>query len=307
MVSFPFSYLIIAGPTASGKSAVAIDLAQRFNGEIVNGDSLQVYQDLKILTARPKENEGGVTHHLYGILGFREKATAAWWVKIAAARITDILSRGKLPIVTGGTGLYLNALTKGIAPIPEISAKTQERVQKLLRQSPQLFYDHVVSYDPLSERLHPNDVQRLSRALAVFFQTGQSIFTWHENTTPSLILPHVWCVLEPNRETLYTCINQRFSAMIKQGALEEVEHFQTLKVPPCHMLQKAIGVQELGQYVQGLCSLEKAIDKAQQATRQYAKRQMTWFRNSVQKKIVLYEPNTDTICQQLSVCEDVLC
>jgi tRNA dimethylallyltransferase len=184
--------------------------------------------------------------------------------------------------------------------------ETRAKVFSLQENLKKSFYDYVVAQDPFAARLHPHDTQRLSRALEVFLQTGRSIFVWQNNTNPPLTLPHVWCVLEPERDNLYAQINQRFHAMIQQGALEEVDRL-IKHLPSTHMLSRAIGVQELGAYLNKKCSLPEAVEKAQQATRQYAKRQMTWFRNRVQKKIVLCDPNRDTLLQRLLLCGDVLC
>lgn len=301
-------YIIVAGPTASGKSALALDLAHRLNGEVINADSLQVYSHLKILTARPDNQEEGIPHHLYGFLSDDEKCTAALWVQKAVDCILEIKNKGKLPILTGGTGLYLWALTRGIAPIPEVSEATQKMVDAALEKYGRSFYDYVVSQDPhIAQHFHANDYQRLGRALGVFLETNKSIAHWQQETKPLLDLQHLWCVLEPDRPQLYERINQRFNKMIKAGAIDEVKHLQSLHLSPDHTIYKAIGVQELEKYLQGTCSLENAVEEAQQATRQYAKRQMTWFRNQVKKKVVLSEPDSDTICEVLLADEDAKC
>lgn len=274
------SIYIIGGPTASGKSDYALELAKSHNGEIVNGDSMQLYEHLHILTARPS-NLQDIPHHLYGVLKGNEISSLGWWYETASRVIEDILSRGKTPIVVGGTGLYLRALTQGISPMPRIPVAIRQEVRQLAKTlCEEDFFTLVRKEDPKIEGiLHQNDTQRLTRALEVMRATRKSIQECQGQAQKILNLNCEYFVLLPSREILYQRINDRFIKMIENGALREVEYLLQQNIDPQSPILKAVGVPELAAYLQGQIPLEVAILQGQQATRRYAKRQMTWFAN----------------------------
>ena len=302
----PFSvdFLILAGPTASGKSGLAIELAEKLNGEIINADSMQVYKNLSILTARPLESE--IPHHLYGVLEAYESSSAAWWVNETCSLIKNCISRSKFPIVVGGTGLYLQALTQGLSPVPQIEPDIRQKVRDLNHELKEKFGEYVYGIDPLLRNyIRPSDPQRLCRALEVFLQTGHSITFWHGKLSPLHSYTYKYIVIETDRNQLYEQINIRFQLMIENGALEEVQNLRKLNILPNSPVLKAIGVPELSAYLDGDLTLEEAMQKAQTNSRHYAKRQMTWFRRQVSKKIVICSPDLDTLLRKMSETEDL--
>ncbi|MBY0462199.1 MAG: tRNA (adenosine(37)-N6)-dimethylallyltransferase MiaA [Alphaproteobacteria bacterium] len=296
-------FLILAGPTASGKSGLAIELAERCNGEIINADSMQVYKDLSILTARPTESL--IPHHLYGVLDAHQNSSAAWWIREVGLLIKNCIQRSKFPIVVGGTGLYLRTLTHGLSPVPEIEPGIRDEVRNLCQKLGGRFAAYVFEIDPLlQDRIRPSDSQRLSRALEVFRQTGCSITFWHGKSIPSHSYKYQYVIIEPDRAQLYEQINKRFQLMIECGAIEEVQNLRKLDLPADRPIMKAIGVPELSAYLENQLSLDEATQKAKQNSRNYAKRQMTWFRGQVSKKIVICSPYIDTLLKKLDEEKD---
>jgi len=285
---------IIGGPTASGKSDYALHLAKQVDGEIVNGDSMQLYSHLHSLTARPTDLQG-IPHHLYGVLKGNQISSLGWWYEEASRVIEDILSRGKTPIVVGGTGLYLRALTQGISPMPHIPQAIRQEVRHLSeRLSEEDFFMIVIKEDPKIEGiLHQNDTQRLTRALEVMRATHKSIQQCQGQTQKILNLNCEYFVLLPSREILYQRINNRFVEMIEKGALREVEYLLQQNIDPQSPILKAVGVPELAAYLQGEITLEVAILQGQQATRRYAKRQITWFTNQVPEARLMQWPTRE--------------
>jgi tRNA dimethylallyltransferase len=273
---------IIGGPTASGKSDYALDLANRIDGEIVNGDSMQVYSHLHVLTARPTETQD-VPHHLYGVLTGNQIGSLGWWYDEACKVIQEIQARGKIPIVVGGTGLYLRALTQGLSPMPSIRDDIRQEARHLAHTlSEEDFYKLVIKEDPnILGMLHQNDTQRLTRALEVIRTTNQSITELQGQSQKLLDLSYEYIVLLPPREELYERINKRFIHMIEHGAIKEVENLRASNIDPESPILKAVGVPELISYLEGSLSLEEAINLGQQSTRRYAKRQITWFTHQV--------------------------
>jgi tRNA dimethylallyltransferase len=269
---------IITGPTASGKTAMAIDLALKTKGEIINADSMQLYRHLPILTACPTAQEmQAVPHHLFQILGDSEISSAGWWTKQCLAKIDEILSRGNHPIVVGGTGLYLKSLTKGLSPIPDIPFEIRDRAR--IEAQYDDFYELVCSLDPqVKDILKPKDKQRLTRAFEVFLATGKSIVDWQkvQPTKPGYDFKKI--ALIPNKEWLHNRINHRFNLMMDAGAPEEVRLLNNTPVREDSPILRAVGVSELTSYNMGMISREYAIELGQIATRQYAKRQMTWIK-----------------------------
>ena len=277
--------IVIGGPTACGKSGLALAIAENFDGIIVNADAIQVYRDLRILTARPtEEEEKRIPHRLYGILDAKESCSAGTWQALALKEIENIQNIGKLPIIVGGTGLYLKALTEGIAPIPKIPLSVRKSVREFYSEVGKAeFYTQFTKKDPITAaRIQPNDAQRLMRAWEVMEATGKSISFWQEEKMQSPNLKFTMVVGTPLRETLYAACDKRIFNMISDGVLEEVKalmiRFQNEKFNNLPVF-KAIAFKEFSSYLAGDTTLDIAITKAQQQTRRYAKRQMTWFRN----------------------------
>lgn len=273
--------LLLMGPTASGKSALALALAEKLGGEIVNADSMQVYRDLRVLTARPSvEEEARAPHLLYGHVDAAERYSVGRWLDDALAAIAAIRARGALPIVVGGTGLYFSALTKGLAEIPAANPELREDLQRRLETegSPAL-HAALASVDPESAaRLQPNDAPRILRALEVWETTGQSIGVLQQATKPALARDE-WAglLLTPPREALYAAINARFDGMLGAGALDEVRALATRGLDPQLPAMKAHGAPALMAHLRGEMSLADAAAIAQRDTRRYAKRQFTWM------------------------------
>ena len=269
---------LIAGPTASGKSALALALAERTGGVVVNADSAQVYRDLPVLSAAPSEPERArADHRLYGIRDAADPCSAATWAELARAAITDIHAQGRLPILVGGTGLYLRTLLDGLAPVPVIDAAIRGEVRASSLEEARRRLEQL---DPeAAERLDPRDRTRTERALEVVLSTGRTLKQWQASRTGGIGKSvSVWpLILLPPREWLYSRCDDRFAAMIDQGAIAEVQALLARGLNPSLPAMRAIGVQELSAYLSGERSLEAAIAAGQQATRNYAKRQYTWF------------------------------
>jgi tRNA dimethylallyltransferase len=269
---------LIAGPTASGKSMLALALAERTGGVIVNADSAQIYRDLPILSAAPSaEDRAGAEHRLYAIRDGAEPCSAADWAELAKAEITDIHASGRLPILVGGTGLYLRTLIEGIAPVPPIETSVRERVRE---QTVDQNRAELETLDPEgAARLHPADTSRIARTLEVLLSTGRTLTYWQSQRQGGMAdeirLKPV--VLLPPRDWLYERCNARFGKMIEAGAVEEVSSLLTRELKPSLPVMRAIGVREIAAFLVGAIDREEMIRRGQQATRNYAKRQYTWF------------------------------
>ena len=276
--------ILLAGPTASGKTALAVRLAKALNGEIINADSMQIYADLNILSARPDEKEqGGIPHHLFGTMDGAERASVGWWAETVLNLITEIQERGRRPIIVGGTGLYFNALVKGLAAMPEISARTRQSVEDIASQGLEALREQAMACDPVAtERIKPADRQRLMRVVEIGLETGQPITKFQADTTP-LLAEADWTglVIELERPSLYERIEQRFDAMMTNGALEEVKALASRQLNRNLPAMKALGVPPLLAVIAEEVEMEVAILQSKQDTRRYAKRQMTWFRNQM--------------------------
>ncbi|WP_419321477.1 tRNA (adenosine(37)-N6)-dimethylallyltransferase MiaA [Caulobacter sp. ErkDOM-E] len=274
---------LIAGPTASGKSAYALRLAQEIGGEIVNADSMQIYADLRVLTAGPSPDEmAAVPHHLFGTVDAAETWSVGKWLEAAMVALRDIDHRGKPVVVVGGTGLYFRALTHGLADVPAVS-ETQREISGLLyeAQGEHEFREDLAKLDPeAAARIEIGDRQRLLRAHAVAVATGRSLTAWQNDTRPSLA-PGSWkgLVLDPPRADLYARCDARLGVMVQNGALEEVAAMEARGLSPALPALKALGYRELAAHLRGETTLDQALDAARQETRRYAKRQLTWFRN----------------------------
>ncbi len=280
------SLIIIGGPTGSGKSALALDLAERIGGAIVNADSMQQYRDLRIVTARPTlADHGRAPHYLYGHLPADKPGSVGQWLRQATRVIDEIKSQERVPIVVGGTGLYLKALLKGIAAVPDIPSEirltTTERFDVLGVPG---FHQEFAKQDPeQAAMLEPGDRQRLIRAAEVLEATGKSLLYWRAQPHNRAILPEpiVGVALLPPRAALHDRIEQRLQTMIDAGALDELDVLRSKKLPPDLPLMKAVAVPELLAHLDGRLDLVTAVERASAKTRQYAKRQMTWLRHQL--------------------------
>jgi tRNA dimethylallyltransferase len=275
--------ILIAGPTASGKSGAALELAKRFGGTIINADSMQIYSELRVLTARPSDSEeASAPHRLYGTVSAAEAYSVGRWLGDVASAIEAANDAGSLPIIVGGTGLYFKALTEGLAPVPdiplEIRARWRDEAERLGRSG---LLKELVARDPgIAPRLLGGDTQRLVRALEVIDATGISLAEWQGTNAPPMLDPSqtLRLVVAPEREPLYAAIDARFDTMMEQGVLEEVQRLIALRLEPGLPAMRAHGVRELATYLVGASSREEAVAKAKTESRRYAKRQMTWAR-----------------------------
>lgn len=278
--------VLIAGPTASGKSALALELARATGGVVINTDSMQVYRDLRVLTARPTPDEEAIVpHRLYGTQDAAANCSAGMWVAEAAKVLDELRSGGRLPIFTGGSGLYFKALTRGLSAVPPIPVEVRESVRaRLERGGVEALHAELARIDPASaERLKPRDRTRVARALEVIEATGRSITDWHRDGLPPLInADEVKAVfLDADRDALYARIDRRFETMVANGALEEVKALAARKLDPLLPAMKAHGVPALIRHLAGELSLDDAVAIGQADTRHYAKRQFTWFRHQL--------------------------
>jgi tRNA dimethylallyltransferase len=278
--------VLIAGPTASGKSALALELAERFGGVIVNADSIQVYRDLHLIAARPTpEEEKRATHRLYGFVDAAENYSVGRWCRDVEEALKEAVSQGRMPILVGGTGLYFKALTTGLAAVPPIPADIRAEVRgRLQREGPRALHAELVRLDPATaRRVTINDRARISRALEVVLTTGRPLLDWHVEGLPPLIdakrAAKVFISCE--RKELVHRIERRFAAMLRSGALDEVRRLAARGLDPSLPAMKAHGVPWLIRHLDGGISLEEAVAGAVMDTRRYAKRQLTWFRNQM--------------------------
>ncbi len=278
--------ILIAGPTASGKSALALALAERHGGVIINANSMQVYRDLRIITARPTpEEERRAPHRLYGHVDAAENYSAGRWCADVAAALAAAPHQARTAIIVGGTGLYFNALTRGLAAVPPIPAEIRAEVRaRLSSEGPAALHAELVARDPVAAaRLRAGDRARVTRALEVVLATGRSLFDWHGDNKPARVdLARAAKVfLMPDRDELLRRIDARFDAMIAAGALEEVRALAARKLDPSLPAMKAHGVPWLIRHLDGEITLAEAVERAKLETRQYTKRQATWFRNQL--------------------------
>ena len=278
--------VLIAGPTASGKSALALELAQKTGGVIINADSMQVYRDLRVITARPTpEEEATVPHRLYGHVDAAINFSAGAWVSDAAKVLAEARAQNRLPIFTGGSGLYFKALTRGLSAVPPIAVAIREDVRtRLQRDGVEALHAELAQRDPVSaERLKPRDRTRVARALEVVEATGRSLTDWHRDGLPPLLPQGQFraLFLDPDREQLYARIDSRFEAMLGAGALEEVAALAARRLDPLLPAMKAHGVPALIRHLRGEITRDEAAVIGRADTRHYAKRQFTWFRHQL--------------------------
>jgi tRNA dimethylallyltransferase len=279
----PVQAILIAGPTASGKSGAALELACRLGGTLINADSMQVYRELRVLTARPSESEEArAAHRLYGTVSAAESCSVGRWLNDVASVLAEAQGEARLPILVGGTGLYFKALTEGLAPVPDVPAEVRSYWrEETAKRSREALHQELVARDPaMAARLKPADPQRIVRALEVIDATGISLAEWQGGSASPLLAPSdvLRLVIAPEREPLYAAIDARFDRMIEEGAIEEVRALLDLGLHPGLPAMRAHGVRELGAYLSGAISREDAVAKAKTESRRYAKRQMTWLR-----------------------------
>ena len=296
--------VIVAGPTASGKSALAMAIAREFDGVVINADSMQVYAELRVLTARPTErDEADVPHRLYGALPAAEACSAGHWRELALAEIDHAHAAGKLPVICGGTGLYIKALTEGLSPMPEVPEDIRTSCRERLAElGVAALHAELSARDPvMAERLEPTDGQRIVRALEVLDATGRSLADWQSIPPggPPAGLRFLTILLMPPRDWLYERCDRRLAAMMEEGALDEVRRLTAMGLDPALPAMKALGVKELGEYLAENMGFEDALAAAQQATRNYAKRQMTWFRNQIVADMVIAEQFSESLVQRI--------
>jgi len=274
--------ILIYGPTASGKSEFAIKLAKKIKGEIVNADSMQIYKELKILTARPvKNNFGRIKHHLYGFQSSKINFSTGDWLKIVVKKINEIKNRKKIPILVGGTGLYFKALTEGLVEITSIPLKFRKKIRLLQKNIGQeKFYKRLLKIDPaIVKHVKPTDVQRSVRAYEVKLFTKKSITEWYKNTKSKFKKKEfIKLYIDYPRSELIERINLRIKQMLETGAVLEVRRFLKLRISKDKSVSKAIGVVEIKDFIQNKINEEEVIEKISIKTRQYAKRQVTWAR-----------------------------
>jgi len=291
--------ILLAGPTASGKSKLAIKLAQYFDGEIINADSMQVYKEISILTSKPNSQDIKVIkHHLYGFNSVKKNFSTGHWLKLVVKKIEEQWENERMPIVVGGTGLYFKALTDGLVKIPDIPNKTRTQIRKLHKKIGQKkFFTQLIKLDPLAKRLVlPSDTQRSMRAYEVKKFTNKSLFEFLKETK-SNFNNNVFKKLFINapRELLHKKIEKRVEKMFNDGVIDEVKKFCKMKVNKELSSNKIIGIKEIRDYLQGETTLVKAKELITQKTRQYAKRQFTWARGHMKSWEMIYSTNINDL------------
>ncbi len=279
--------ILIAGPTASGKSSAALKLAQACNGAIINADSMQVYRQLRILSARPLEvEEALVPHYLYGSVSAAEAYSTGMWLKAVEKVLATVWQQGRTPIIVGGTGLYFYALENGLSPVPDIPVEIREKWRKKLSaDGVAVLYEILQSNDEaVARQLKPGDAQRIVRALEVKEATGVSLHEWHKRDSSSPVVAGddiLRVVIAPERTEIYRRCDQRLDWMIDNGGLEEVRDLMALELDARLPAMKALGVPQLEQFLTGAMTLEDALTRAKTDTRRYAKRQLTWIKRNM--------------------------
>ncbi|GHM57959.1 MAG: tRNA dimethylallyltransferase [Candidatus Mesenet longicola] len=272
--------LIITGITASGKSKVCVELAKKYNGVIINCDSKQIYKEIPIITAQPVELES-IPHKLYGYVSAQVNYSVGLWLQDIEKEVKSAWKNLQLPIIIGGSGLYIKSLVSGLSSIPKIDDDIRVMSRNLYEElGKQGFYELVLSKDRMIQgKIHENNFHRLLRAFEVVTQTGKSIFTWHKETTISILDNFVMYVICPPRNCIYNKINKRFTSMVELGVVNEVKQLFDMNLNPWLPAMKAHGVPEIIKYLKNEVTLNEAINTAQINTRHYAKRQYTWFKN----------------------------
>ena len=296
-------YIMIAGPTASGKSQLAIDLARRLGGAVINADSMQLYADLTILTARPKPQEmQDIPHHLFGIYDAAHRASVAEWLGLAATAIANARSAGQLPIIVGGTGMYLQAGLRGIAPVPDVPPDVHKHCIDLHRElGGAKFRDALAGYDAdIAARLVDGDSQRLIRAMGVAMATDRPLSWWQQQPHKGALLGSVVTIaIMTSRSTIYDRINQRFDHMLMHGAIDEVARLMARQLDPGLPLMKALGVAPIAAFLRDELTKDDAAFIAKRDSRRYAKRQMTWIHNNFNAQITVDKKYSESFYEKI--------
>ena len=291
--------ILLAGPTASGKSKLAIQLAKKIKGEIINADSMQVYKEFSILSSRPNNQElKKVKHHLYGIISVKEYFSAGDWLKQTKIKIKTCFKKKKIPIIIGGTGLYFNTITKGISKIPNIDIRTRNRVRGLFKKLGYVkFFEKLLEIDPkVKDKILPTDSQRAQRAYEVMIKTKKSLFDWISKTKSDFVNYDIKKMyIEIPREELLKRISIRTENMFQNKCIEEVKKFNALKLDKLLSANKLIGVQEINSYLKGSITLDQCKELINIKTRQYAKRQNTWARGHMKNWNKLYSKDLSVL------------
>ena len=294
--------ILISGPTASGKSNFAIEFAKKNNGEIINADSMQVYKELKILTARPdKKEQKKIKHHLYGIVSVKSNFSTGQWLKLAIKKIREIKKLKKIPILVGGTGLYFNALEKGLVKIPKIPIAFRNKIRlKQKEYGQKKFYNKLLKIDKkVKKKIDPNDIQRSIRAYEVKSFTKKSIYDWIKQTKPyfreSSFLKFY---INIDKENLINRIEKRINKMIRAGAVDEVKNYRKLNLYNQSSASKIIGIEEIGKFLDKNLKIEKTKELILIRTRQYAKRQKTWARGKMSSWIKIEPRDFQTLLKK---------
>jgi len=271
--------ILLYGPTASGKSKLALDIAKKFNGEIINADSMQIYKEVKILSARPDYQS--VKHHLYGFVSVKENFSVGSWYKLATSKIKEINRKNKIAIVTGGTGLYFKALVDGLAEIPDVPKIDYSYLNPMGRFMMKNHYAKI--YPKIFEGINRNDIQRVSRAISVYVATGITLNEWQKKKNKKYFKSKdfVKIFLNPTKTELENRIKKRFNKMLKHGAIQETENFKKIKIGSLHSANFIIGFKEISQFLNQEISMEELKEKVLIRSRQYAKRQFTWQRGQM--------------------------
>ena len=294
--------ILLAGPTASGKSKLAFHLAKNFNGEIINTDSMQVYSEIFILTSRPNPRDANIVkHHLYGFNSVKQKFSTGHWLKMVVSKMKEEWNQDRIPILVGGTGLYFKALTDGLVEIPDIPNNLRTEIRELHKKIGQeKFYNKLIKLDPLVEKfLIASDSQRSMRAYEVKKLTNKSLFTFTKKTKSnfdSKIFKKLF--INTPRELLHKKIDKRVEKMFTEGAVEEVRNFLNMKVNKELSSNKIIGIKEIKDHIDGKITLIKAKELIKLKTRQYAKRQFTWARGHMRSWEMIYSPNFNDLYKQ---------
>ena len=291
--------ILLAGPTASGKSKLAIKLAQYFNGEIINADSMQIYKEFSVLSSRPSKSDiKKVKHHLYGIFSVKKYFSTGEWLVLAKKKINQCIKKNKIPILVGGTGLYFNAITKGISKIPQIDSKLRNNIRNLHNKIGQKnLYEKLISIDPISKNMiSPTDTQRTLRAYEVKMFTNKSIYKWISNTKSDFLDFDIRKMfIDVPKYDLLRNIHLRTKSMLKKGCIEEVRNFLKLGIDKSLSANKIIGIREIEEYLDGSISMEEVIDIVNIRTRQYAKRQFTWARGHMKSWKMIYSSDSNDL------------
>ena len=293
--------ILIAGPTGSGKSEIALKLAKKINGEIINADSMQVYKEVKILSARP-ENYFNINHYLYGSISVKNNFSAGDWLKKVKLNLKKIINKKKQPIFVGGTGLYFKLLTEGISNIPKIPDSIRTKARKLnAKLGNDKFYNLLIKLDPLVQnKIKKNDTHRLIRAYEVMIFTKKSLIDWQKKNKNYFSNYHfVKIYINPENNFLQKLLRLRLKKMFELGALEEVKKFLILKINSSLPANKILGIEEIKKYLNKKISLEHAFEETFIRTRRYVKRQRTWFRGHMKDWISIFNPNFDILTKKI--------